>query len=53
MPLDLRGRNNRHPHVHNTIKAAGNRVMAAAKTILAAVAPTDHTDDATDAQPEQ
>ncbi|WP_206305658.1 ArdC family protein [Actinacidiphila soli] len=39
--------------VHNTIKAAGNRVMTAAKTILAAVTLTDHTDDATDDQPEQ
>lgn len=36
--------------VAETIKAAGNRVMAAAKTILAAVAPADATEDA---QPEQ
>ncbi|WP_127354470.1 ArdC family protein [Actinacidiphila soli] len=36
--------------VAETIKAAGNRVMAAAKTILAAVAPTDHAEDD---QPEQ
>jgi hypothetical protein len=36
-----------------TIKATGNRVMTAIKAILAAVTPTDHTDDATDAQPEQ
>ncbi|WP_265737470.1 hypothetical protein [Actinacidiphila soli] len=34
-----------------TIKAAGNRVMAAAKTILAAVTPTNHTDDTDDDQP--
>lgn len=31
--------------VADTIKAAGNRVMAAAQTILAAVAPADATDD--------
>ncbi|WP_127354173.1 M78 family metallopeptidase domain-containing protein [Actinacidiphila soli] len=36
--------------VAETIKAAGSRVMAAAKTILAAVAPTDHAEDD---QPEQ
>jgi hypothetical protein len=36
--------------VAETIKAAGNRVMAAAKTILAAVTPTDNTEDD---QPEQ
>jgi hypothetical protein len=33
-----------------TIKAAGNRVMTAVKTILAAVTPTDSTEDD---QPEQ
>lgn len=35
--------------VQDTIKAAGSRVMTAAKTILAAVTPGDDTDD----QPEQ
>ncbi|WP_206305449.1 hypothetical protein [Actinacidiphila soli] len=39
--------------VADTIKATGNRVMTAIKAILAAVTPTNHTDDATDHQPDQ